>query len=104
MSRWRLSVIVREPFAAFTDMVQNADNLSVKEHRLGLVEVVDALLADGLVMAADGEPFRKERRYFRGDAHPLSVIAAEKWKSAKPPHGLFDAGCADAVAGRLGSS
>jgi general secretion pathway protein E len=67
-------------------MVQSADKPSVTEHRLGLVEVVDALLADGLVTEKDGEPFRRERRYFRGDAHPLSVIAAEKWKSAQAPH------------------
>jgi len=61
-----------------------------KEHRLTLVEVVDALVADGLVDGSDAEHFLKERRYFRGDIHPLIVVAEQKWKSASPPHRVLD--------------
>ena len=34
--------------------------LQNKEHRLGLAETVDALVADGLVAAATAEPIRSE--------------------------------------------
>jgi general secretion pathway protein E len=70
-------------------MAQTAEAMNPKEHRLGLVEVVEALIADGVIAAADGEPFKQSRRYFRGDAHPLAVVAAEKWKSARPPHQIL---------------
>ncbi len=60
------------------------------EHRLTLVEVVDALVADGVVGSGEGDKFKQERRYFRGDIHPLFVIAEQKWKSAKPPHRTLD--------------
>jgi general secretion pathway protein E len=52
----------------------------ISEHRLTLVEVVDGLVADGLVDAVQGEQFKQERRYFRGDVHPLIAIAEQKWK------------------------
>ncbi len=58
--------------------------------RLGLVEIVDALVADGLVPAADAEKFKQERRYFKGDVHPLAVIADQHWKSAIAPHRALD--------------
>ncbi len=61
-----------------------------KEHRLTLVEVVDALAADGLIDVPEAERFLKERRYFRGDIHPLIVVAEQKWKSARPPHRVLD--------------
>ncbi len=61
-----------------------------KEHRLTLVEVVDALVADGLIDVPEAERFLKERRYFRGDIHPLIVVAEQKWKSARPPHRVLD--------------
>ena len=56
------------------------------ERRLTLPELVDWLLADGLVEAAEAEKLKKERRYYRGSLHPLAIIADQKWKSAKPPH------------------
>jgi general secretion pathway protein E len=46
-----------------------------------LPEVVDALVADGLIPKGVGEAFKKERRYFKGDIHPLVVIADQKWKT-----------------------
>jgi general secretion pathway protein E len=58
--------------------------------RLVLAEIIDALLADGIVPAAEAEKFKQERRYFKGDIHPLVVIADQHWKSALPPHRLLD--------------
>ncbi|MCX7171432.1 MAG: GspE/PulE family protein [Proteobacteria bacterium] len=57
----------------------------IKEHRLTLAETIDALVADGLVPAAVAEQFKQERRYFRGDVHPLIAIAEQKWKSTPQP-------------------
>jgi general secretion pathway protein E len=66
-------------------MATQADNLTVKEHRLTLVEVVDGLVADGLLAAELGEKFKQERRFFRGDMHPFAVIAEQKWKPLPGP-------------------
>ncbi|MCX7172998.1 MAG: GspE/PulE family protein [Proteobacteria bacterium] len=56
-----------------------------KEHRLTLVETIDALVADGWVPVAAAEQFKQERRYFRGAVHPLIAIAEQKWKSIAAP-------------------
>ncbi len=63
---------------------------AAKEHHLTLTEVVDALIAAGKVPKAEAEAFRQERRYYRGSAHPLSVIAEQRWKSPEPPRRLLD--------------
>ncbi len=60
--------------------------VNTAEHRLQLTEVIDALVADGVVAADVGDAFKQERRYFRGDAHPLIPIADQRWKSLQPPH------------------
>jgi general secretion pathway protein E len=60
------------------------------DHRLGLAEVVDALVSDGLVASDAGHKFKQERRYFKGDMHPLLVIAEQHWKSLIPPHRVLD--------------
>jgi general secretion pathway protein E len=62
----------------------------VAEHRLTLVEVVDGLLEAGLVDPAEAAQFKQERRYFRGEMHPLAVIAEQRWKSLVPPHKVLD--------------
>jgi len=62
---------------------------AVADHRLTLPEVVDALVADGVVELAVGEAFKKERRYFKADVHPLMAIADQRWKSLKPPHRML---------------
>ena len=63
---------------------------NIKDHRLTLPEVVDALVADGLIPAAAATLFKQERRYYKGDAHPLVVIAEQHWKSLQPPHRVLD--------------
>ncbi len=46
---------------------------TIKDHRLTLPEVVDALVAEGLVVGPEAEKFKLERRYFKADTHPLLV-------------------------------
>ena len=60
------------------------------EHRLALPEVIDALVVDRLVDAADAARFKQERRYHKGDVHPLIVIAEQRWKSLQPPQRVLD--------------
>ena len=61
-----------------------------QEHRLTLPEVIDALVAEGLVDAAEATRFKQERRYHKGDTHPIIVIAEQRWKSLLPPHRPLD--------------
>jgi general secretion pathway protein E len=56
------------------------------ERRLTIAELLDWLVEDGMVVTADAEKMKKERRYYRGTQHPLSIIADQKWKNAKPPN------------------
>ena len=60
-----------------------------QDHRLTLSEVVQALVAEGLVPRADADKLIADRRLHRGDNHPLVVIADQKWRSAKPPNKLL---------------
>ncbi|MGB0126981.1 MAG: GspE/PulE family protein [Rhodocyclaceae bacterium] len=59
------------------------------ERRLTLQDVLEGLVRDGVVNADDAAALQRERRYFRGDTHPLVVVADQKWKSAVPPHKLL---------------
>jgi general secretion pathway protein E len=63
---------------------------TANEHRLTLPELVDALIEAGKVPRAEAEVFRQERRYYRGERHPLIVIAEQRWKSVEPPHRVLD--------------
>jgi len=60
--------------------------LAQEERRLTLQEVVNALVADGMVPREECERLVSERRMHRGGLHPLVVLADQKWKSAVPPH------------------
>jgi general secretion pathway protein E len=60
-----------------------------QDHRLTLPEVLQALVADGLVPKADADKLIADRRMHRSDHHPLAVIADQKWRSAKPPGRLL---------------
>ncbi|MFY9315148.1 MAG: GspE/PulE family protein [Burkholderiales bacterium] len=55
------------------------------ERRLTISEYLDWLVEDKLVSAEDAEKMKKERRYYRGAQHPLSVIADQKWKDLRSP-------------------
>ena len=57
----------------------------VAEHRLTIAELLDWLVEDGIVSAEDAEKVKKERRYYRGAQHPLSIIADQKWKDPRNP-------------------
>ena len=70
-------------------MGKTSDKLA-DDRRLTLAEVTEALVADGLVAADVAEKFLVERRYFRGDMHPLTVLAEQRWRSLKPPHRMLD--------------
>ena len=59
------------------------------DHKLGLRELVEAMIADGLVEKADAANLLLPARGARGDVHPLVQIAEQKWMSAKPPHKLL---------------
>src|SRR2546423_14837855 len=59
---------------------------AVQDHRLTLSEVLQGLVAEGLVPKADADKLVADRRLHRGDHHPLVVIADQKWRSLKPPH------------------
>jgi general secretion pathway protein E len=58
----------------------------VHEHRLTLPEVVGWLVADGMVDKTETERLVAERRLYRGDAHPLVLIADQKWRNLQPPN------------------
>ena len=71
-------------------MTKSAEAPAASDHRLTLAEILDALIADGLVPLAEAEKFKADRRYFKGDVHPLIVIAERRWKSPEPPNRLLD--------------
>ena len=59
---------------------------AINEHRLTLAELMDALVAQGIVARTDAEALKHERRYYRGDAHPLMIIADQKIRSLRLPN------------------
>ena len=61
------------------------DDKNVGEHRLTLPEVLDWMVEDGLVDKGPADALKAERRWQGGKAHPLVVLADQKWRSAKPP-------------------
>lgn len=56
------------------------------EHRLSLKEVLDELVADGLVDTAEVERSGLSIKTDRGQLHPLVVIANKKLHQLHPPH------------------
>ncbi|BBN87331.1 MULTISPECIES: GspE/PulE family protein [Azospira] len=71
---------------ASTSASATSAKATVAEHRLTLGELVKLLVEDGMVDAVVADGLVKERRYHRGDVHPLVVIADQNWKSLVPPH------------------
>ncbi len=66
------------------------DTQSTTEHRLTLAEVLDMMLADGLVTAEDATALRTERKLHGDRIHPLVVIAEQKWRNPKLPARLLN--------------
>jgi len=57
----------------------------VPEHRLTVPEVLGMLVSDGLVEQTEADALVAEVRLKRLTAHPLSIIADQKWKSRQAP-------------------
>jgi general secretion pathway protein E len=55
------------------------------ERRLDLAQVLSDLVADKLVTKEAADQLQKDRRVARSDAHPLVVIADQKWKDLRNP-------------------
>jgi general secretion pathway protein E len=58
----------------------------VHEHRLALTEVLAWLVEDGQVSPPEADLLLKESRLKRLSAHPLVIVADQKWKSQQEPH------------------
>jgi general secretion pathway protein E len=58
---------------------------SEADHRLTVAQVLDWLVEDKWVEPAAAEQLKKERRYYRGAQHPLSIVAEQKWRQGVPP-------------------
>jgi len=90
------SVVSRTDFSATTDRTfahgggeprsQPSSQPRPPEHRLSLKEVLDELVADGLVDTADVERSGLNVKTDRGQLHPLVVIANKKLHQLHPPH------------------
>jgi general secretion pathway protein E len=69
--------------------VMKAAAEAAQDHRLALSEVLQSLVAEGLVPKADADRLVADRRLHRADLHPLAAIADQKWRSLKPPQKLL---------------
>ncbi len=58
---------------------------SLPDHRLTVPEVLGMLVEDGLADRAEADALIAEVRLKRFSAHPLAIIAEQKWKSLQPP-------------------
>ena len=59
------------------------------EHRLTLKEVLDDLVADGLIAKTDADLALAGAKSERGELHPLVVIANKKLHHLQPPHQIL---------------
>jgi general secretion pathway protein E len=59
------------------------------DRRLELTQVLADLVADGLVPKDASDQLVANRRFARGDTHPLVVIADQKWKDPRSPRKLL---------------
>ncbi len=65
--------------------MQQAVTAGSGERRLVLAEVLGWMVEDGLVEAPPADQLKKERRYYRGNQHPLAIVAEQKWKRGSTP-------------------
>ncbi len=59
------------------------------EHKLKLAEVLDLLVADGVIPKADADELITERRIRGTETHPLVAIAEKRLKSQLPPQRIL---------------
>ena len=59
---------------------------TVPEHRVTVAEILGLLVDDGLVLKQDADVLIADSRLRRQVAHPLTIIAEQKWKSQLAPH------------------
>ena len=57
----------------------------VPDHRLSVKEILGMLVDDGMVEQNDAEALIAESRLRRQSAHPLVIVAEQKWKSLRAP-------------------
>ena len=60
------------------------------DRRLELAQVLTDLVADNLVPKEAADQLAKDRRFARGDVHPLVVIADQKWKDPRHARKLLN--------------
>ncbi|MGL5630730.1 MAG: GspE/PulE family protein [Azovibrio sp.] len=57
------------------------NSLPTHEHRLNLPEVLEWLVADGIVLQDSASALKAERHLRGGNVHPLIAVAEQKWRS-----------------------
>lgn len=57
------------------------NSLPTHEHRLNLPEILEWLVADGIVLQDSASALKAERQLRGGNVHPLIVVAEQKWRS-----------------------
>jgi general secretion pathway protein E len=60
--------------------------VQVRDQPLHLRQVLDLLVADGMITAEQAKPVAAAPRPARDTTHPLVIVARCEWQSAKPPH------------------
>ena len=60
-----------------------------KDRKLDLQQVLNDLVADRLVSQQDADKLVADRRFTRSEAHPLVVVAEQKWKDPRQPRKLL---------------
>lgn len=76
---------------------------TVPDHRLTVAEILGFLVNDGLVDKAEADVLLAESRLKRQTAHPLVIVADQKWKALEAPHQpLTLEALGEWFAGRLG--
>ncbi len=81
---------ITRPFPNSTDSRSGPSSRPrLPEHRLSLKEVLDDLVADGLVDRADAERAVGGPKMERGELHPLVVIANKKLHHLQPPRQIL---------------
>jgi general secretion pathway protein E len=79
------------------------EQMSTHEHKLTLPELLGILVADGMISQTLADAMIADRRGQRQNAHPLTVIAGQNWKSLLPPNkSLNEDVLTEWLAGRVG--